>query len=82
MDARTHSQAIYEEVAAITDSGLDIYFLGICPTPVLLHALHKLPVDCGIMITASHNTKEYNGLKLYNNKKSLYGDDIVAVQKL
>lgn len=80
MDGRTHSQEIYEHVAkAVTDSGLDIYFLGVCPTPVLLHALHNLPVDAGIMITASHNTKEYNGFKLYNNKKSLFGDDISTI---
>lgn len=83
MDGRVHSQAIYEQVSrAITDSGLDIYFLGVCPTPVLLHALHNLPVDAGIMITASHNTQEYNGLKLYNNKKSLFGDAISAIWEL
>lgn len=80
MDGRTHSQEIYDQVSkGVIDSGLDIYFLGVCPTPVLLHALHNLPVDAGIMITASHNTKEYNGLKLYNNKKSLFGNDISTI---
>lgn len=81
-DARIHSSEIYAEVArAVTDSGLDVYCLGVCPTPVLLHTLHNLPVDAGIMITASHNTKEYNGLKLYLDKKPLFGNDIVTIQQ-
>ena len=83
MDVRIHSEAIYQEVAkAVVEAGLDIYFLGVCPTPLLLYVLHNLPVDAGIMITASHNTKEYNGFKLYNKKKSLYDEDIAAVYQL
>jgi len=64
-DGRVHSLAIEQELArGLLDSGLDVVLLGICPTPVVYFALHNLPVQAGIMITASHNGPEYNGLKI------------------
>ncbi|MFI5333177.1 MAG: phosphomannomutase/phosphoglucomutase [Candidatus Babeliales bacterium] len=80
MDARTTSPQIKDEVIrALTDSGLDVLFIGICPTPVLYFALYTQPVDAGIMITASHNPPEYNGLKLCLGKHSVWGLQVAEI---
>ncbi len=80
-DGRVHSPAIKEEVCrALQDSGIDVIVIGVCPTPVLYFALYMLPVEAGLMITASHNTKEYNGIKIVLDKKSIWGEDIQVVK--
>ncbi len=83
MDGRTHSPAIKEEVCrAIIDSGLDVFFVGTCPSPVLYFAMYTAPVDAGIMITASHNPGEYNGLKLCLGKGTVWGGQIEEIKRL
>ena len=48
-DGRTHSPQIKEEVfRAIKDSGLNIFYVGMCPSPVLYFAMHKLPRRCRV----------------------------------
>ncbi|OQA34559.1 MAG: Phosphomannomutase/phosphoglucomutase [Candidatus Dependentiae bacterium ADurb.Bin331] len=80
-DGRTHSPEIKEQVCrALTQSGLDVVFVGVCPTPVLYFALFTLPVDAGIMITASHNGPEYNGLKICLGKESVWGEQIQEIK--
>lgn len=77
MDGRLHSEAIKEQlVAGLLDSGIDVIFVGLCPSPALYFATHTLPVDAAIMITASHNPKEYNGFKICLGTKALWGDDM------
>lgn len=77
MDGRLHSAAIKEQlVAGLLDSGIDVIFVGLCPSPALYFATHTLPVDAAIMITASHNPKEYNGFKICLGTQPLWGDDI------
>ncbi|MBI2352703.1 phosphomannomutase/phosphoglucomutase [Candidatus Dependentiae bacterium] len=83
MDGRLHSQEIYKRVAqAIIDRGLQGYFLGVCPTPVFVFGLYRLPVQAGIMITGSHHSKEYNGFKLYLDKKSVYDTQIEEIYQI
>jgi len=83
MDGRIHSPQIKERLCkAFCDSGLDVWFLGLCPSPALYFAMHTLPVDAGIMITASHNPKEYNGLKVCFAKEMVYGSGIKEICKL
>jgi len=82
-DGRVHSPAIKKELCrALQDSGLDVVYLGMCPTPVLYFALHALPVDAGLMITASHNGKEYNGIKICLGIASVWGTQIQAIKRL
>ena len=83
MDGRTHSPQIKDElVRALVDSGIDVTFIGMCTTPVLYFALYNLPVDGGLMITASHNPKEYNGIKLCLDKVSVWGLQVQEIKKL
>lgn len=83
MDGRTHSQAIKEQVCkALTNCGIDTIFIGLCTTPALYFSLHTMPVDGGIMITASHNPKEYNGFKVCLGKESICGQQLKAIGSL
>ncbi len=42
-----------------------IFFDGPCPTPEVSYAIRKLGCQSGVMVTASHNPREYNGYKAY-----------------
>ncbi len=83
MDGRIHSPLIKEELSrAFLDSGINVIFIGTCPTPVLYFSLFNLEVQAGIIITASHNGKEYNGLKICMNKESVWGSQIQEIKQL
>ena len=83
MDGRVDSAAIKQEMCrALSDSGMNVMFIGLCPSPVLYFALHTLPVDGGLMITASHNPKEYNGIKICCGTKSVWGEEIQHIARL
>lgn len=83
MDVRTHSPALHKElVRALLDSGYDVIDLGVCTTPMLYFATHKIACAGGIMITASHNPKEYNGFKIVLSKDAIWGDQVREVKEL
>ena len=48
--------------------GMDVILVGPLPTPALPMLINSLRADMGVMITASHNTFEYNGLKFFDSK--------------
>lgn len=52
-------------VAGITSVGVDVELLGIVPTPAVAHLVRTHNADSGVMISASHNSVEYNGIKLF-----------------
>ena len=60
-----HSSPIVAKIvsSALNYSGLDCYMAGLVPTPCLEYATKKLCYDGGLMITASHNPPQYNGIK-------------------
>ncbi len=66
-DTRLFSKEFAYEVATIFSSNniKPFLFSDIRPTPLVSYAVRKLNCQCGIMITASHNPKEYNGYKVY-----------------
>ena len=64
-DCRVHSQPLFEAFArGLTDVGVDVIDIGLASTPMSYFANGTLGADGSVMITASHNTKEWNGCKL------------------
>jgi len=64
-DMRPHSAPLFEALAeGLTLQGADVIDVGMCSTPMCYFATASLGADAGIMITASHNPGEWNGVKL------------------
>lgn len=62
-------------VRGLNDAGCDVFDIGICGTEQIYFATFHLNLDGGIMITASHNPKDYNGMKLVrDHSKPISGD--------
>ena len=78
-DNRASSPIIEENlVKGLTEGGVDVVRLGLVTTPMYYYAWDKLNIKCGIMITASHNPKEYNGFKIsYNGIHNCFGKDVI-----
>ena len=66
-DVRERSERFMEVAAAMLAScGIRVHiYKGIRPTPMLSFAVRELKTQAGIVVTASHNPKEYNGYKVY-----------------
>lgn len=64
-DARPHSPYIQESLTqALLQAGFLVIDAGLCSSPVIYFGLHTHNFDAGIIVTASHNGAEYNGLKI------------------
>lgn len=82
-DARTSSPELFKELTAgLIASGMEIFDVGVGPTPMLYFAVYHLNVDAGIMVTGSHNPKEHNGFKFMLKDRPFYGDDILGLAKI
>lgn len=68
-DTRNNSRAFAETAAAVfSTQGIKVYiYETIVPVPVLSFTTRYLSCNAGVMITASHNPKEYNGYKVYDS---------------
>ena len=53
-------------IAGLCSVGADVIDLGVVPTPAVAYLVGKYKADAGIMISASHNPFEYNGLKIFS----------------
>lgn len=70
-------------VRGIRSTGCDLTIIGMVPTPMLYFAVCERGFDGGVSITASHNPKEYNGVKLVGRgAHSICGDELQDVLKL
>jgi len=64
-DVRTSSDEIFEYLTkGITEAGADVYDIGLATTPMVYYSTAHYGFNASVMITASHNPKEYNGLKI------------------
>ena len=77
-DNRESYEVIYPAlVKGLIDSGVDVISLGMVTTPMHNFAKIYYNVESAIMVTASHNPKEYNGFKMSTRKEdSLFGDEL------
>ncbi|MDO5850500.1 MAG: phosphoglucosamine mutase [Methanobacteriaceae archaeon] len=72
-DTRTTNQMLEQAICAgLLDGGINVIKIGMVPTPLLGYATDKLNGDAGIMITASHNPSQYNGIKVWNKNGMAY----------
>ena len=63
-------------VAGILSVGAEAIILGVIPTPAVAHLTRKYRADAGVMISASHNPVEYNGIKFFDNKGYKLPDEL------
>jgi phosphomannomutase len=64
-DDRESTPEVFEALAeGITDRGADVYKIGYATTPMVYYGTAKYGYNASVMITASHNPPEYNGLKI------------------
>ncbi|MGL5243719.1 MAG: phosphoglucosamine mutase [Sarcina sp.] len=63
-------------VAGILSVGAEAVCVGVIPTPAVAHLTRKYGADAGVMISASHNPVEYNGIKFFNEKGYKLSDEI------
>ena len=75
-DMRLSAPAMYEGVLnGVADAGVDVVALGLVGTEMLYHAVAELSLDGGICVTASHNPKQYTGMKIVRRGALPVGGD-------
>ncbi len=76
-DIRLSSAGLADALCrGLTDSGVDVYDIGVCGTEGVYFATFDGGYDGGIMVTASHNPSDYNGMKFVREKsKPISGDN-------
>lgn len=63
-------------VAGFLSYGANVKLLGVIPTPAVAYLTRKLNADAGVVISASHNTYEFNGIKYFSNKGTKIPDSL------
>ena len=63
-------------VAGFLSYGAKVKLLGVMPTPAVAYLTRKLKADAGVVISASHNTYEFNGIKFFSNKGTKIPDNL------
>ncbi|MGN1134148.1 MAG: phosphoglucosamine mutase [Oscillospiraceae bacterium] len=63
-------------VAGICSVGANAHILGVVPTPAVAYLVNKYEADAGVMISASHNSVEFNGIKLFSGTGYKLSDEI------
>ena len=72
-DTRTTNKMLDQAICAgLLESGVNVVKIGMVPTPLVGYATLKLNADAGVMLTASHNPSQYNGIKLWNKNGMAY----------
>ncbi len=81
-DARLSSPALRSAlIDGLLSTGVDVIDIGMVPTPVLYFATHHFGTGTGMIVTASHNPGEYNGVKMMLAGHSLFGANIQKLRQ-
>ena len=79
-DGRNSSSEISKAlIDSFLKNGKNVIDIGEVPTPLLYFAVNHLSLNSGIIITGSHNPKEYNGLKMIMDGHTLSGEEITRI---
>ena len=83
-DCRTHSMELFEAFTqGLLSTGCEVTNLGITPSPYVYFVVTEGKFDGGCNITASHNSKEYNGFKLMTaNAHAVYGEELQQIYRM
>lgn len=65
----------------ILSEGCNVVDLGLAPTPLLYFAAHTTDIDFGVMLTASHNPADYNGIKIVRHRHCLTPEEIQDLRR-
>ncbi len=63
-------------ISGILSAGSDAICIGVVPTPAVAHLTRKYGADAGVVISASHNPVEYNGIKFFNKDGFKLPDEV------
>ena len=81
-DGRLSGPSLLESLQkSLNANGINTINLGLATSPLLYYAAKKQPSKSGIMITGSHNPKNYNGIKLVIDDKPVSGTEIFGLSK-
>jgi len=83
-DNRLSSPSLEENlVKGLIETGIDVLRMGLATTPMCYFAANYYGTNASLMITASHNPKEYNGFKFsYNGIHNAYGKDVLEIYEI
>ena len=83
-DARTSGPMLAKAViSGLNATGCNVLFVGMAPTPALQYAVKNHKTEGGVIITASHNPPEYNGIKvLWNDGVEISPEQEIKVEKI
>ncbi len=77
MDTRVSSDMLAGALAAgLCSVGADVIMLDVVPTPAVAYLVGKYKADAGVMISASHNSSEFNGIKIFSGDGYKLPDDL------
>ena len=83
-DNRLSSETLEKNlVKGLVDAGIKVLRIGLATTPMCYFAANYLNTNASMMITASHNPKEYNGFKFsYNGIHNAYGAEVMEIYNI
>lgn len=76
-DSRISGDMLENAISAgMMSLGVDVYFAGVIPTPAMAYLVRKYEMDTGVMISASHNKMEDNGIKFFSKDGHKLSDEV------